>query len=186
MSFDLEAVRKQLAEGLIASPYPRELSAAVVSDTFRLAGIAPPAPASWKSWFRKAGLVEEQLGMLAHALSATALREQAVQSLREKPVEPLAALPSFLDKVRPLTAEMVRSNAFRQEEFLRRFVEALGGSVAGETPQQSRARLDQLDYRTTLAEFKRAAAARKQEAAQRAKLLQEARDREAAARGWRE
>lgn len=55
-----------------------------------------------------------------------------------------------------------------------------------ETARQSKARLQQLDYRTTLQEFKKAEAARKEEAKRRAKLLQEARDREAAAHGWRE
>jgi hypothetical protein len=131
-------------------------------------------------------LREEQLGMLAHALVTTALREESVATLSRKPVEPMAALPAFLEKVEPLTAEMIRSNAFRQEEFLRRFIEALGGSIDGESAKQSKARLQQLDYRTTLAEFNKADAARKEEAARRAKLLQEARDREAAARGWRE
>lgn len=188
MSFDLARIRQQLEAALIASPYPPDLSAAVVSDTFRLGGIAPPAAATWRTWLRKkkGDLSEEQAGMLAHILLTTALREGTVQTLSEKPVDPTAALPSFFDKVKPLTAEMIRSNAFRQEEFLRRWIEAMGGRVQGETPKQSKARLAQLDYRSTLDEFKKAEAARKEEAAKRAKLLQEARDKEAAARGWRE
>ena len=81
---------------------------------------------------------------------------------------------------------MIRANAFRQEEFLRRWIEAVGGSVAGESAKDSKKRLEQLDYRKTLAEYDRAEKARQAEAARRAKLLQEAADREAAARGWRE
>lgn len=187
MSFDLSAIRKELEQTLVASPYPPDLAAAAVSDTFRLARIVPPDPARWRRWLAKrGGYFEEQLGMLAHVLLTTSLREHSVAALQAKPVEPLVALPSFFDKVKPLTAEMIRSNAFRQEEFLRRWIEAVSGAVAGETPKQARARLEQLDYRTTLDEFAKAAKARKEEAAQRAKLLQEARDKDAAARGWRE
>jgi hypothetical protein len=188
MTFDLAAVRKELEGTLLASPYPPDLSAAVVSDTFRMARIVPPTPAGWRSWLKRrgAGLLDEQLGMLAHILLTTSLRQATIATLEETPAEPMAALPSFFDKVQPLTAEMIRSNAFRQEEFLRRWIEAVGGSVTGETPKQSLARLEQLDYRTTLEEFKKADSARKAEAARRAKLLQEARDKEAAARGWRE
>ena len=187
MPFDLPLIRKQLAESVIVSPYPLELSAAVVSDSFRLAGIAPPALSSWRTWAgKKRDLATEQLGMLAHILHTTSLRDETVATLRKKSVEPAFAIPEFLDKVKPLTAEMIRANEFRQEEFLRRFIEAVGGVVKGETAKQSQARLEQLDYRSTLEEFKKADAARKAEAARRAKLLQEARDKEAAARGWRE
>jgi hypothetical protein len=187
VAFDLARVRKELEAAPLASPYPPELAAAIVSDTFRLGGVVPPEASAWKAWrIKRRPYYEEQLGMLAHALAATALREQSVAALLEKPVEPAAALPAFFDAVIPLTAEMIRSNTFRQEEFLRRFIETLGAGVAGETARQSAARLRQLDYRQTLAEFNKAEASRKQEAARRAKLLQEARDKEAAARGWRE
>jgi len=189
MAFDLARIKQQLEAAAIASPYTLELAAAIVSDTFRLGGVVPPQLSGWKALTKKRKerqLAEEQLGMLAHVLVATALREQSIAALLEKPVEPAAALPAFFDAVVPLTAEMIRSNTFRQEEFLRRWIEMLGGSVAGESAKQFAARLQQLDYRRTLAEFDKAEGARKQEAARRAKLLQEARDKEAAARGWRE
>src|SRR5262245_35357043 len=188
MSFDLPAIKMALAGTLVASPYPPDLAAAVVSDTCRLAGIVPPTPAGWRNWLKRrgGGLLEEQLGMLAHVLLTTSLRRATVATLEKKSVEPMSALPRFFEAVEPLTAEMIRANVFRQEEFLRRWIEAVGGSVTGETPKESEARLRQLDYRTTLEEFKKAESARKAEAARRAKLLQEARDREAAARGWRE
>ena len=186
MPFDLARIKKELEGALIASPYPIDLSAAVISDTFRLANVVPPQLSEWKSLLKQPSLSEEQLGMLAHALLNTALREESVATLSRRPVKPKDTLESFLKKVEPLTAEMIRSNAFRQEEFLRRWIEAIGGSIEGETVKQSQARLEQLDYRTTIDEFNKADAARKGEAARRAKLLQEARDREAAARGWRE
>src|SRR5262245_35538820 len=153
MPIDLPAIQKQLESTPLVSPFPPELAAAIVSDTFRLAGIGPPSPAAWRGWLKKRGLLPEQLGMLAHVLTASRLREDAVATLQAKPVEPMAALPSFFAKVQPLTAEMIRANTFRQEEFLRRFVEAIGGRVAGESVKVSRDRLEQLDYRTTLGEF---------------------------------
>jgi hypothetical protein len=123
---------------------------------------------------------------LAHALATTSLRHEAVQALRASSSRPDRLLDGFFDAIAPLTAEMIRSNSFRQEEFLRRFVEALGGQVAGETERVSARRLEQLDYRKTLAEFQRAEKARASEAERRAKLLAEAAKREADARGWRE
>jgi hypothetical protein len=80
----------------------------------------------------------------------------------------------------------VRSNAFRQEEFLRHWIAVCHGRVAGETAAQSRQRLEQLDYRQAMAEYKKADAARKAEAARRAQLLREAQQREEQAKGWRE
>ena len=81
---------------------------------------------------------------------------------------------------------MIRSNGFRQEEFLRRWAEALEIQIDGEQAEQSARRLSQLDYRKTLADYEQAEKARAQEAARRAKALAEAAQREADARGWRE
>ena len=69
---------------------------------------------------------------------------------------------------------------------MRRWVEALGGTLAGEDAARSARRLEQLDYRRTQAEYERAEGARKKEAAARAAALAEAAARDAAERGWRE
>jgi predicted acylesterase/phospholipase RssA len=189
VSVDLKRIRAELERAPLVSPYPPELARAVVSDTLRLARLAPPARATWEGWSRAKKArpyLDEQLGMLAHILASTSLREEAVRTLREHAVAPDEALPSFFDKVAPLSAEMIRSNVFRQEEFLRRFVECLGGEIAGESRKQMQRRLEQLDYRKTKAEYERAEKAREAEAQRRAKLLREAAQREADARGWRE
>jgi len=189
VSFDLRRVRSELERAPLVSPYPAELARAVVSDTLRLARVVPPARLTWESWARAKKthpFLDEQLGMLAHILASTSLGEQTVRSLRARAVEPEQVLPSFFDKVAPLSAEMIRANAFRQEEFLRRFVECLGGQIEGESRKQMERRLDQLDYRKTLAEYARAEKAREAEAERRARLLREAAQREADARGWRE
>jgi len=188
VSVDLNGIRAELERAPLVSPYPVELARAVVSDMLRLARLVPPSRGAWEEWARARGrpLMNEQLGMLAHILASTSLREAAVRTLRDRAIGPEKTLPSFFDKVAPLTAEMIRANAFRQEEFLRRFVEWLGGEVQGESRKQMERRLEQLDYRKTLDEYARAEKAREAEAARRAKLLQEAAQREADARGWRE
>jgi hypothetical protein len=95
-------------------------------------------------------------------------------------------LQRFFESITPLTAEMVRSNGFRQEEFLRKWVHALEGEVLNESAKESAKRLDQLDYRKAMQEMKRAEEARKKEAERREELLREAERRAAEARGWRE
>lgn len=189
MAFDLKRIETEIGAAALESPYSVELAAAVVSDTFRLGGLVPPASAWWRhSRGGKAAdaLFGEQVGMLGWLLNTTSLREEAVAALRGGQHAPKRLLEGFFDTVRPLTGEMIRANAFRREEFLRRFVEAVGGQVAGETAEQSRRRLEQLDYRKTMADYKAAEQSRKEEAERRAKLLAEAAQREADARGWRE
>ncbi len=189
MAFDLKRIETKIGDAALESPYSLELAAAVVCDVFRLGGLVPPASAWWRhSRGSKAAdaVFGEQVGMLGWLLNTTSLREESVAALRASQAGPRRLLEGFFEAVRPLTGEMIRANAFRREEFLRRFIEAVGGQVAGETAEQSRRRLEQLDYRQTMADYKAAEKARKDEADRRAKLLAEAAQREADARGWRE
>ena len=190
MALDLDAIRKELAAAPQPSPYPSDLAAAIVSDTIRMSRLTPLPAGVWKKWTgkgQKNKLFAEQLGMLAHILAVTSLRAETTASLLKAPgFEPQKAIEGFFETIAPLTAEMIRANAFRQEEFLRKWAEAVGGSIQGEKAEQSRKRLEQLDYRKTLEEYGRAESTRKAEAERRAKALQEAATREAAARGWRE
>ena len=197
MAFDLEAIRKELSEAPLLSPWPvfsrsgsryePDVAIAVVDDTFRLATRAPIPGKQWQQ--RRARghkLWTEQVGMLAHVLATTSARGETVAALTAGDRTPESVLDRFFGGIRPLSAEMVRANRFRQEEFLRNWVASVDGSIEGETAKQSRQRLKQLDYGESLAEYKRAEAARKAEAGKRAKALREAKEREAAARGWRE
>ncbi len=187
MAFDVKALMEELSREPLLSPYPAELSRAVVNDVFRRANLAPVPLATWTGWEKgpRKRLVE-QAGMLAHALASTSLRAETVRT-PGKGFDTEAAVDRFFASVEPLTAEMVRSNAFRQEEFLRKWIAAVGGRVAGETPEASRSRLETLDYGGTLREYERAERARKEEADRRAAALRKAREEaEAAARGWRE
>ena len=190
MAFDLDAIRKELAAAPLPSPYPSDLAAAIVNDTFRMSRLSPLPAGVWKKWTgkgQKNKLFSEQLGMLAHILAVTSLRAETTAALQKSQgLEPQKALEGFFETIAPLTAEMIRANAFRQEEFLRKWAQAVGGAIQGENAGQSGKKLDQLDYRKTLEEYDRAESARKAEADLRSKALQEAAAREAAARGWRE
>lgn len=188
MAFDLIRIREELQAAPLPSPYPLELAVAVVTDCLRAGGAAPVAARTWRAWTARkdSPLLGEQLGMLAHLLAVTSLRAESARALESRTLDPEAALPPFFESVRPLTAEMIRANAFRQEEFLRKWIALVGGEVRGESARESRKRLEQLDYRKTLAEYDRAEKARLAEAERRAKLLEEAARREADARGWRE
>lgn len=197
MAFDLEQIAEQLRRSPLLSPWPvftrsgrrhdPDVAIAVVDDTFRLATLVPLPRQKWESRRGKAHqLWEEQVGMLAHVLASTSARAETIAALAGGERTPESVLDRFFTRIAPLTAEMIRSNRFRQEEFLRSWVAALEGTIVGETAKQSRRRLDQLDYSQALEEYKRAESARKAEAGKRAKALREAQEREAAARGWRE
>ncbi len=187
MALVLAQMEQEVTATPLVSPYSFDLSVAVISDAFRLGGRAPPPRSLW-SQLQKAHpeRLGEQVGMLAHLLASTSLRAasaEAIQTSKRKEVE---GIEEFFDQVEPLTAEMVRANAFRREEFVRKWLATWGGGIAGETAAQGAQRIASLDYRTTLAEYGKAEAARKAEAEKRAQLLREAQEREAAARGWRE
>jgi hypothetical protein len=186
VAFDLAAIRRELDAAPPSAELPWEVGVAVVSDTLRLAGLVPPGARVWAGWRKKWPRALALVPELARALAVTSLRAETVRTLEAAGALPRNAFETFLDQVAPLTLEMVRSNPFRQEEFLRYWIERCGGTVAGETPDESHARLEQLDYRQALAEYKKAESARKAEAARRAQLLREAKEREEQAKGWRE
>jgi hypothetical protein len=186
MAFDIAVLRQELEAAPAQPELPWAVAVAVVGDTFRLAGLVAPASRQWQGLRRKWPQAEELLASLGRALVTTSLRARSIDSLASSRPAASRAVKAFLDGVSPLTAEMVRTNAFRQEEFLRQWVRACGGTIAGESAAASAQRLAQLDYRQALAEYGRAEAARKAQAARRAQLLKEAREREEQAKGWRE
>ncbi|NMO16092.1 hypothetical protein HPC49_38775 [Pyxidicoccus fallax] len=187
MRFDIPLIRKQLASVPVTSPYPHDLAVAIICDTFRMANVRPPSRQDWAALEDHANspLWREQVGMLAHVLASSSLRETTAQVL-VKSANATDILQRFFANIAPLTAEMVRSNAFRQEEFLRKWAHVVGGEVKDESPSQSTQRLNQLDYRKAQQEMVRAEEIRRKEAEQREKMLAEAARREAEARGWRE
>ena len=186
MAFDVASIQREMRSAPPMADLPWALAVAIVSDTFRLAGLVPPGPSTWDEWRRKRPRAAELLGELARALVVSALRAETVRALEAAPPPAEAMLEGFFEATEPLTAEMARENPFRQEEFLRDWVQSCGGEVEGESKARSRARLQQLDYRQALAEYGKAEAARKAEAQRRAQLLREAAERAEHAKGWRE
>ncbi|AKQ69777.1 hypothetical protein A176_006689 [Myxococcus hansupus] len=187
MAFDLRELQTQLDAAPFVSPYPHDLSLAIVCDTFRLAQVRPPSLADWTELEQRARspLWREQVMMLAYVLTSSSLGQETARTLH-KGQDATTLLQRFFQDVAPLTAEMVRSNAFRREEFLRKWVRAVDGEWKGESPKGSSSRLEQLDYRKAEAEMRRAEEARKLEADKRQQALREAEQRAADARGWRE
>jgi hypothetical protein len=187
MALDLKQMEKELLASPLQSPYSTPLAVAVVSDALRLGGLVPPLSGEWAPLQKAhAARLGEQVGVLAHLLASTSLRDTTVVAIHGAPRPALPALTAFFDLVEPLTAEMVRANAFRREEFVRKWLFVWGGEVAGETAEQMKKKMEQLDYRKTLAEYAKAETARKAEAEKRAAALKAAQEAEAASRGWRE
>jgi hypothetical protein len=187
MAFNLAQLRDELAAAPLVSPYPHELAVAIICDTFRLGSLRPPARTAWEAFetrFHHA-LWREQVSILAHVLISSSLREETTRALKPESGA-VVMLGRFFESVEPLSAEMVRSNAFRQEEFLRKWIHAVGGQVEGESEKESQRRLEHLDYRKALKDFERAEAARKTEAQKREQMLKDAAQTAADARGWRE
>lgn len=187
MAFDLKQLQEQLVAGPLLSPYPHDLAVAIICDTFRLAKVRPPELAVWQVFPQRfvSSLWREQVAMLAHVLASSSLREETVQLLKPD-FDTAQALERFFESTGPLTGEMIRSNAFRQEEFLRKWIHAIGGQVKGETERESLRRMENLDYRRAMKDFEKAEKARKEEAEKRERMLREAAQKAADARGWRE
>ncbi len=203
MTFDLAQIRAELGTLAVESPLSRALAIAVVNDCMRTATRVPPGSAAWDMLLAgkcapdgtPTGPREQQVAMFAQMLIVSPLLRASTTAAMETALEheiTLSAagasqrLEELFQKIMPLTAEMMRANAFRQDEALRRWIEAWGGVIEGETAEVSAVRLEQLDYRKTLVEYDKASKARTEEAGRRAEALKKAQEAEAAARGWRE
>jgi len=191
MTFDLNRIKLDVDAAPIEPPYALDLAIAVLADLFREARLAPPPDESWAPLLARGSQPANrpaQLAALARLIAISALRPASVAALAARPPkDPAAVFEGFLETIAPVTAELVAENPFRREEVIRRWIEALGGTIAGEAPEASRRRLEQLDYRRTLAEYEKAERSRLAEAQKRAEALRKAAAEAAeAAKGWRE
>jgi hypothetical protein len=152
---------REAAPALEAKDVPRDLVRARLADHFRDSGIAPPVALDFEA--RSDGLDAE--GWRCLALAAAAIDDDGAQAA----IAGLAGrVPAgahvgweFLDLARdsaPLTVGVVRQSPVRAEEFARQLSKRLGIGIAGETDEQSRARLSAIDYKRLLAEAERAKA----------------------------
>jgi len=133
----------------------------------------PLTPDAWRRLALVTGAVEEPtVGTVVGALAQT---RGVLPLVREGFVE-------FAQEARLLTLELVGQSPLRLEELARRWVQALGAGIQGETPEESAQRLARLDYAKLLEEAERAkqAAEARQE---RLKKLREEQDAKLANRG---
>ena len=191
MTFDLARIKQDVDAAPIEPPYPLDLAFAVLADLFREAGLAPPPDGSWAKLVERGSQPANrpgQIAALARLVAISALRPASVAALRAAPPrDPGFLFEGFLETIAPVTAELVAENPFRREEVVRRWIEALGATIENETAEASRRRLEQLDYRRTLAEYEKAERSRLAEAQKRAEALRKAAAEAAeAAKGWRE
>ena len=166
MAFDIAAIKRELDAAPPAADLPWAVAVAVVSDTFRLAGLVPPVAQAWDAWRRKWPRAEELLPELARALAATSLRAETVRALEASRPAAKGPLEGFFD------ASVAAHRRDGPDQRL-----PAGGVPAPLDPPLRRARSTarpsdsrgsdskQLDYREALAEYKKAEAARKSEAA---------------------
>jgi len=189
--FDLPRIKAEIDAAPIEPPYPVDLAIAVIADLFRDAGLAPPADDAWAPLLGRGTKPENrpgQIAALARLVAISALRPSTVAALAAAPpADPIALLGGFFEAIFPVTGELIVENPFRREEIVRRWIEAVGGAVAGESAESARRRLEQLDYRRTLAAYEKAEKSRLVEAQKRAEALRKAAAEAAeAAKGWRE
>jgi len=133
----------------------------------------PLTPDAWRRLALVTGAVEEPtVGTVVGALAKT---RGVLPLVREGFVE-------FAQEARLLTLELVGQSPLRLEELARRWLQALGAGIQGESPEESAQRLERLDYAKLLEEAERAkqAAEARQE---RLKKLREEQDAKLANRG---
>jgi hypothetical protein len=189
--FDLAAITRALDAAPPEAEASLELAAAVLADLWRAAGLAPPADGLWAALVARGTQPAHragQLAALARFAAVSPLGAATVDALRARPPGDAGAVfEAWLEGIHPVAPGLLHENPFRREEAVRRWGEAVGGAFLGESADASRRRLEQLDYRRTLAEYEKAEKARLAEAQRRAEALRRAAEQAAAAAAaWRE
>jgi len=169
----------QLAPPLETREIEPLLIQARLADHYRDIGLAPVAPVNFDALVR--GLDAESwrrfalaLGPLDHAETRSVLAHVKTTVLQQ--VE-----GGFVATARQhdvLTLALLRQSEVRIEEFARHLALSLNVAWRGETPDESRARLHQLDYKRLLAEAEEA----KKQAQERMEYLRKKQDEDAARR----
>lgn len=203
----LVEILRAAAREVESVPVDQDLVFARLCDAFRRLGCDPPGEAMWLSAcqgvsrFRApsdelsaAGRRTVQLHdwirlhLLVESLREPALLELVRRRCREWPGEKVAVW-TFLIFARwadRLTIDLLLKNPFRVEEFARKWVDALGGRIAGESPQKSEEQLQRLDYGKVMENLKKAKEARNAHAERVRRAMQKKMAEEAAARVSRE
>lgn len=180
VAIDLPEVRAHFADQaarLADKLIEPELVRARFADRLRDVKFPPPKPDTFETLGDR--LIEEEWRRVALAVSALDLQKvrEAVPKLCEDRGMAEWMRDGFFELAREtplLTMELLRQSPLRVEEFARHFLMRIGAAVANETAEQSRKRLERLDYTRLLAEAERA----KQSAEERAAYLRKMQEEE--------
>jgi hypothetical protein len=138
-----------------------DLLRAQLADHCRDMGLEPLLPEEFDRLVER--LDEEAWRRLALLVSALEVAEvcRLVPAVRGGRSLKAVLAEAFVELARAtplLTLSLLRESKFRLEEFTRRFLARLGATIQGETAEQSRQRLQRLDYEQLLAETERSRA----------------------------
>lgn len=119
-----------------------------------------PLPAA-EDWREKSGalVVDEwaRVEILVRLLRSAEFGPAVSASLLANPARILTAFPEFVSATAPLlTTDLLLKSPFRVEEFARKWIHELGGSIEGETEDESRDRMERLDFGGVLKNLKAA------------------------------
>jgi hypothetical protein len=166
----LEELRLAALDLSAQEPDPA-LTAARFADGLRDAGLPAPAGNEWKqqiadfdaeAWHR--------LEILTRAFRESAVAPLVAARLKAEPKRAGTAFPTFcMREAQLLSRDLLLKSPFLVEELARKWVFALGGEIAGESPSDSQRKMERLDFGGVLSNLKKADADR----ASRMKKLKE-------------
>lgn len=170
---------------LAGQPVDIDLLRARLADGCRTVNLAPLAVDEFDALSQ--GLDEEAWRRLALAVTLLDLDSvrntlPALSGSRKLAELVSAAFTELARDIPLLTLELLRQSPLRVEEFARQFIARLGATVQGESPAESKRRLERLDYATILHEAERAKLAA-DERVERLRKLQDEKEKSRSRRG---
>jgi len=175
--FTIAEVSEELriqAVGTRGATVDMELTGARLFDTLRDAERPMPRPDEWEGEARSLDAEgQRRLSILVEASRATRLAPVVRSCLRGAPDAFAAYTVLAREESRLLTVELLATSPFRTEEFARKWVRRLRGTIRGETEAESDKQLERLDFGGVLGNLKKAEAQREE----RMKKLRDAEER---------
>lgn len=164
-SFDLGALCEHLrlaAHDLSDREPDPPLVGARLLDGARDLDLAVPPSREWSEWVKaldRHGWL--RLDVLVRVFRETPSGDAVGTCLRADSARLRSAFPELCQReAKLLTVELLLKSPFRVEELARKWVHALGGTIAGETAKESAQRMERLDFGDVLKNLKAADADR--------------------------
>lgn len=114
---------------------------------------------------------QKRIAISVHALSDDDTRTAAF--LKRTGEQVIQSFVQFSEQTRLLTTEILNDSALRREEFIRHFAAFFAAGISGESAEESKQRLERIDYRKLLAEAEKAKASAEDQLAYLRKLQEE-------------